>query len=161
MRHGKSDWGAGSGGDHGRPLAPRGVKAAKRMGRYLKAVECVPELVLTSSAVRARTTAELALEAGGWSCPLQVCEGLYAASPAAVVDHLVELAGDEQRVMVVGHEPTSSELISLLVGGTSVHFPTAAVACLELVGGGWSTLDHGCGELQWLVTPRMVKSAGG
>jgi phosphohistidine phosphatase len=160
MRHGKSDWGAGASDDHGRPLAPRGVKAAKRIGRYLKAVECVPELVLTSSAVRARTTAELAIQAGRWSCPLQVCAGLYAASSATVLRHLGELAGEEHRVMVVGHEPTSSELISLLVGGAGVRFPTAAVACLELTGEGWSTLGRGCGELQWLVTPRVVRSAG-
>ena len=157
MRHGKSDWGAAHGEDHERPLAPRGERAARRMGKYLTAVDHVPDLVLTSSAVRARTTAELAAEAGRWQCPLHVFDALYAASPATVLDQVMEVAGDAQRLLVVGHEPTSSELVSLLVGGGAVRFPTAAVACVEIAGNGWTDLGEGCGELQWLVTPRTLK----
>ena len=64
MRHAKSDWGAPLGDDHERPLADRGVKAARRMGCFLTDSGSVPQLVISSTAVRARTTAELAAEPG-------------------------------------------------------------------------------------------------
>jgi len=55
MRHGKSDWDAGYGRDHDRPLATRGEKAAKAMGTALANAGFLPDFVLSSTAVRART----------------------------------------------------------------------------------------------------------
>ena len=55
MRHAKSDWGVGLASDRERPLAPRGVKAAKRMGKFLTKANAAPDLILSSPAVRART----------------------------------------------------------------------------------------------------------
>ena len=69
MRHAKSDWGSGDEDDRARPLAERGRKAARRLGRFLTAAGQVPALVLSSPAVRALETARLAVAAGGWSCP--------------------------------------------------------------------------------------------
>ncbi|MFV2074362.1 MAG: histidine phosphatase family protein, partial [Thermoanaerobaculales bacterium] len=86
MRHAKSDWNAGFSDDHERPLAPRGVKAARRMGRFLTDVEVSPQLVITSTAVRARTTVELATKAGGWSCPIVANPDFYASDPARVLE---------------------------------------------------------------------------
>ena len=59
MRHAKSDWSVGGMTDHERPLAPRGVEAAGAMGRFLARCGQAPELVFTSTAERARATAEL------------------------------------------------------------------------------------------------------
>lgn len=158
MRHAKSDWGEPAAADHARPLAPRGVRAAKRMGRLLTDAGAAPDLVLTSTAVRARTTAELAAEAGVWSAPIEARGSLYGATAADVVTELAA-ANLPDRVMVVGHEPTSSELVALLSGGGRVRMPTAAVACIELTGS-WADLAPGRGRLRWLVTPSLVKRAG-
>ena len=67
FRHGKSDWDADYNVDHERPLAKRGIKAAKRMGKYLAELDEIPDIVITSTAVRAKTTVELAMKAGAWS----------------------------------------------------------------------------------------------
>ncbi len=67
LRHGKSDWHAEYGPDHDRPLAPRAVAAAERMGRFLSESAQIPAKVLSSTAVRARHTAELAMSAGRWN----------------------------------------------------------------------------------------------
>jgi phosphohistidine phosphatase len=53
MRHAKSDWDAGT-DDHERPLAERGVKAARKVGRFLARAEMVPELVTRSRRGRRR-----------------------------------------------------------------------------------------------------------
>ena len=63
LRHGKSDWNSGH-ADHDRILAPRGEDAAHRVGRFLAAIDQVPDRVVSSTAVRACTTAELATQAG-------------------------------------------------------------------------------------------------
>jgi len=155
MRQAKSDWQADYDDDHERPLAPRGVKAAKRMGRVLGRSGRAPDLVLTSTAVRARTTAELASEAGQWRCRIELVDSLYGADPRAVVA-MVAARQLPDRVMVVGHEPTLSALVAVLVGGGRIEMPTAAVACVGFEGN-WSGLEPGRGQLLWLVIPKMIK----
>lgn len=158
MRHAKSDWDAGA-DDHERPLAERGVRSARKVGRFLARAEMVPELVISSTAVRARTTAELAAEAGGWGCPIERTSAFYDTDPGSVI---AEIAAREAppRLMVVGHDPTWSELVSLLAGGGAVRLPTAAVACLELPMNSWQAVAPGMGRLVWLVTPKLVQAAG-
>jgi phosphohistidine phosphatase len=62
LRHAKSDW-SGSCGDHDRPLAPRGRKAAPRMGPFMRKKGYVPAAVLCSTAERTKETLELLLPA--------------------------------------------------------------------------------------------------
>ena len=158
MRHAKSDWDAGT-DDHERPLAERGVKAARKVGRFLAAADMVPELVICSTAMRARATVELAVEAGDWHCPVEHTRAFYGADPAAVLAEIASRPAPP-RLMVVGHEPTWSELVSLLVGGGAVRIATAAVACLELPANEWSEIEPGVGRLVWLVTPKLLQPAG-
>ena len=61
FRHGKSDWNASYGSDHERPLSKRGVHAAMRMGRFLAEKNQIPDLVISSTALRAQSTAKLAI----------------------------------------------------------------------------------------------------
>lgn len=157
MRHAKSDWGIGVGSDVERPLAPRGVKAAKRMGRFLAKIGATPDLVLSSPAVRARTTAELAKRSGRWNAPVEIESSFYGGSCAEVIDIIRSTGDSAGRVLVAGHEPTWSDLVSVLTGGGAVSMPTAAVACIRLDGDAWSRCGPGCGELEWLVTPKVIK----
>lgn len=158
MRHAKSDWGSGADNDRERPLAPRGVKAARQMGLLLTRIDAAPDLVLSSPAVRARTTAELAAASGDWSAALEIVPGFYGGGWSDVVRGVVAARPAVERILVVGHEPTWSELVAVLSGGGRVAMPTAAVTCLVVDGDGWSRLGPGCAELQWHLTPRMVKS---
>jgi phosphohistidine phosphatase len=160
MRHAKSDWDTGAGDDHDRPLAERGVKAARKVGRFLAASEMVPELVICSTALRARTTVELAAAAGKWRCPVEHTRAFYGAEPRAVLAEIASRPAPP-RLMVVGHEPTWSELVSLLIGGGAVRMATAAVACIEIEAGGWSAVEPGSGRLAWLITPKLLQAGGG
>ena len=67
-RHGKSDWGAAYGSDHDRPLAQKGIKSAKTMGKLLAKSNQIPELAITSTALRARQTLEFSMIEGKWDC---------------------------------------------------------------------------------------------
>ncbi len=156
MRHAKSEWGDATVADHDRPLAPRGVQAARRTGRFLARSGLVPELVVSSTAVRARRTAELAAAAGDWECPLTLEAALYEADPEGVLAVVARLDRSLVRVMVVGHEPTLSATIARLTGAV-VRFPTAAVACVSIDRDTWRTPAEGVAELRWLVVPKLLR----
>jgi phosphohistidine phosphatase len=160
MRHAKSDWGAAFGSDHERPLARRGTRAARKMGRFVTDSGAVPDLVLSSTATRALTTVEIAAEAGGWDCEIITSEALYASRPERVLDAISDVDNGVRCLLVAGHEPTWSTLVSWLIGGGSVRMPTAAVACLDLRHGGWIDLAPTTCELRWFITPKMLKSSG-
>ena len=157
MRHAKSDWGAASGGDHERVLARRGIKAARKVGRFLTDSGTTPDLVLSSTAVRALTTAELAAEAGEWGCEILTSGDLYASGAERVLDGVRETGNEVDRLLIAGHEPTWSTLVTWLIGGGRVRMPTAAVACLDLPHGDWIDLAPATCELRWLVTPKTLK----
>jgi phosphohistidine phosphatase len=157
MRHAKSEWGAASGGDHERVLARRGIKAARKVGRFLTDSGTTPDLVLSSTAVRALTTAELAAESGEWGCEIITSRDLYASGPERVLDVVRETGNEVDRLLIAGHEPTWSTLVTWLIGGGRVRMPTAAVACLDLPHGDWIDLAPATCELRWLVTPKTLK----
>jgi phosphohistidine phosphatase len=114
-------------------------------------------LVVSSTAVRALTTAELAADAGKWSCPIVTDEALYGSDPEGVLKVIAATEPDIDRLLITGHEPTWSVLVTWLIGGGRVHMPTAAVACLDQLRGDWTDVGPGTCELRWLVTPKMLK----
>lgn len=154
MRHGKSDWDAPYGTDHDRPLAPRGERAARTMGRVLQRMGEIPETMLSSSAVRARTTAELARVSGGWPCPLTIDDGLYGTGAYEALHIAAAQGGDAKRLMLVGHEPTWSDLTGLLTGARA-HVKTATVVGIDLGIDRWLDAPDATGVLAYLLNPRM------
>ncbi len=155
FRHGKSDWDTGIEVDHERPLAPRGVRAAKTMGRFLELAAQPPDAVVTSSAVRARTAVELAVAAGNWGCEIRVTSALYEATPDAVLAEIHSEPGATQTLLLAGHEPTWSAMTSLFIGGGEVRFPTAAMTRIDFAVDRWADVRLGTGELVWLTPPKL------
>lgn len=155
FRHAKSDWHTGITDDHERPLTKRGSEAARIMGRVLAAADQVPDLIVTSSAVRARTTVELAHTAGCWTCPIETSDALYDTDAASLLEVIRGLPDSTDRVLLAGHEPTWSELASRLIGGGDLRFPTAALARLDLDVARWRDTALGCGALVWLLQPKF------
>jgi phosphohistidine phosphatase len=159
LRHGKSDWNVEFERDQDRPLAPRGVKAARLVGRFLAASSSQPQRVLTSPAVRARATADLAALAGEWECPVEVLPALYGGTPQEILEEVRRQDDGLDRILLAGHEPTWSQLCELLTGARA-RIPTACLACVALDCDRWVEAASARGELQWLLPPRLLKAAG-
>ena len=161
FRHAKSDWDTAAEhdhadhADHARSLTKRGVLAARAMGQILAASGQVPDRVVTSSAVRAKTTAEMARTAGKWKCPIEITAALYNTDAASVLEVIRSLPKSATTALFVGHEPTWSELASFLIGGGNLRFPTAALARIDLEVPGWHAVTFGRGELVWLLQPKF------
>lgn len=152
MRHAKSDWTADYGPDHERPLNERGVKSARVMGEVLAKDGLIPILVISSTAVRARRTAELANESGGWDASLILEPELYGTG----VDTAIEVAARApkvERLMLVGHQPSWSKLVQTLTGELA-DMKTATVAVVDVPGRDWGQLAPNRGKLVEVIQPR-------
>lgn len=139
MRHAKSDWGSPELADHDRPLNARGQTAAPQMGRWLQAAGYSPELVLCSSALRTQQT--LASMQSLWEHDPKVrhLRDLYLASPDEILRAVRGDAQDEQRVLVLAHNPGLEFLVNQWAKD-SMAFPTAAVAVFDLEITAWAQL---------------------
>ncbi len=154
LRHAKSDWKVDYRGDRMRPLNKRGVRSARAVGEFVSSQGLVPELIFTSPAVRTATTADLAVEAGGWDSEIVTVPDLYGAHPARVLE-LVREVRNVNRLMVVGHEPTMSGVLGRM-SGSRVRVPTAALASLRLHHDHWAEIAWGTAELELFIRPRLL-----
>ena len=141
LRHAKSSWKNADLSDHDRPLYKRGKVDAPRMGRLLCDEGLLPDIVLCSTAKRARKTVEKLTESSGYSGPCELDRSLYGATPTQYLQVLVRCDDEYQRAMLVGHNPGLEELLVRLTG-TYERLPTAALAQIELDVSSWSELEH-------------------
>ncbi|MCI0425074.1 MAG: histidine phosphatase family protein [Actinobacteria bacterium] len=138
MRHAKSDWAAEHHSDHERPLSKRGVEAARQMGLRLTRLGLTPDRVISSTAVRARTTALLAAESGEWEAAPTYEPLFYGTGPDTVLGVVAGLdRGD--RLLIVGHQPTWAMIVSQLTGEL-VEMKTATVAVVTSDAHVWTDL---------------------
>lgn len=156
LRHAKSSWKESGLDDHERPLNKRGQHDAPRMGRLLVEQGIVPDRIVSSTAVRARTTAAEVASACDFPGEIVLSRRLYLAAPATYVEIASELGSDAETAMFVGHNPGIEELVELLTGQDET-MPTAALACIRLPIDGWADLGPAtCGELLGFWRPKEL-----
>ena len=141
LRHAKSSWKDSSIDDHDRTLNPRGRRDAPRIGLLLRNEDLLPELILTSTAQRARETTEAVIESSGFQGELRFWQGFYLAEPTTWIEALSSLPHDFNRVMIVGHNPGLELLLEQLTG-CDEPFPTAALAQVQLSIEDWGDLSR-------------------
>ncbi|HNT73805.1 MAG TPA: histidine phosphatase family protein [Anaerolineae bacterium] len=141
LRHAKSSWKDADLPDHDRPLKKRGQRAATQMGRQLAEKALTPQLILSSTALRAHETAELFAAACGYTGEIVLRPDFYAAAPPAYLAVLRELDDAYLRVMVVGHNPGLESLVKLLTDRAEL-MPPAALAYVELPIKIWAGLQE-------------------
>jgi phosphohistidine phosphatase len=164
LRHAKSAWPDVA--DHERPLAGRGRRAAPAAGRWLRESGHVPDLVLCSTARRARETWQLAEEELGAHPRTTFEERVYGASATELLELARQTPPGVRSLMIVGHEPSMSALTLELAdddGGAALarvrtKFPTAAIAVLAFTGS-WPELGPGQAQLADFVVPGEPGSA--
>jgi phosphohistidine phosphatase len=124
------------------------------MGRFLALAGEVPDAAITSPALRARKTLRLAKEAGSWNCPELSREGL-SGDIGTVLEEIRAASSVTGVLLVVGHEPTLSQLAEFVIGGGALKLPTGALARIDLDVAEWTQVGPGCGHVAWLVLPRL------
>lgn len=162
LRHAKSSWDDGV-EDHERKLNRRGREEAQRVGAHLPGAIGTLDLVLCSTALRARETAALAL-AGCAPMPRVVFEdGLYLAGAGALLKRLSALDEADGAVMLVGHNPGMHELALALATADSPGYPAlaggkfpTAVRASFAVAGAWATLGRSRHPMEYVTAKSLA-----
>ena len=155
FRHGKSDWGAIYDRDHDRPLSKRGIKASKKMGQYLNTIHQIPEIVISSSAIRTKNTAKLAIEYGNWPSRFFIETKIYGGTSETLLNIIHSTEDKYGSICLVGHEPTCSSFISLCTYH-SQRFTTASMAKINFRTNSWRDIEFGKGSLEWIKSPKEI-----
>jgi len=156
LRHAKSSWRDEALSDFDRPLNERGKKAAHAIGRYIRKHKMIPDLVLSSPAVRARETTGIITTTAKLTAEIRYDQRIYEADPPRLVQVLSQIENNFCSVLLVGHNPGIEELISLLTG-SSQHMPTAALAKIRLEGADdWSEISQAKAILELTIKPKEI-----
>lgn len=160
LRHAKAAP-IGQTSDHERPLADRGRADARRLGEYLTSEHLLPDFAAVSDARRARETWDIVSE--GWRhIPVRLEPRIYEAPPSALWALLRQSPDDMKTMICVGHNPGFADLAAELIGfgdryaqaRMRHHFPTCALAILDLNIDSWSEAAPGGARLDRFVTPK-------
>ncbi len=157
LRHGLAvePGGPGFTDDSERPLTSKGKAKLEKVAAAMKALDLSFDLILSSPYIRAKQTAEIVTDLLKARRRLEFTEAL---TPAGNVKKLVELINHlmPKDVLLVGHEPFLSELISFLVGGNHglpIVMKKAGLCKLSM-----DSLRYGrCATLEWLLTPKQMQ----
>lgn len=148
LRHGEADWPDWKKSDDERPLTERGRKEMGKVADFLCSLEVKVDQIISSPLPRAKQTAEIVAK----KLKIDIREDslLEPGFDQSGLKRILQKFS-EKNVMLVGHEPDFSELISALTGG-SVKLSKAGLALVELESA------KGNGRLLWLFPPRIAKA---
>jgi phosphohistidine phosphatase len=155
LRHAKSSWKDESLSDIERPLNGRGKKAADTMGAFLKREKILVDLVLSSSAVRARQTIDRVLGSANIVTDVRFDERIYEAGVQRLVEVVRQIENGKKNVVLVGHNPGFEELLEWLTG-TIERMQTGALAKIGLKTSSWNSVSEKSGTLEWIVRPKQL-----
>ena len=139
VRHAKSSWDDATISDHDRPLNERGFRNAPEMGRRLSDRGVLLDALISSTALRARTTAEIM--AGSINFPkdrIFLDRALYHASATELQEYISGLNDGHTSVMLFGHNPGMTSLVSHLFGLALDNLPTCGVVHMCFSEGSWA-----------------------
>ncbi|KUG08126.1 SixA phosphatase family protein [Solirubrum puertoriconensis] len=155
MRHAKSSWNFDGLSDKERPLNSRGRADAPHMGQALASRNIQPDLLVSSPAVRALSTAALvAKELNYPPDSIQVIPGIYEADAERLFDIITELPDEASSVLLVGHNPTLTDTVNMLSTRSLNDMPTAAVVCLHFHADQWAQVHRANSEFYFYDYPK-------
>ncbi|NMC46522.1 MAG: histidine phosphatase family protein [Chloroflexi bacterium] len=154
MRHAKSSWKDSNIPDHDRPLKKKGEKDAKAMGKMLKGKKLSPDVILCSSAKRAKQTAALFKDAISFDGKIEFDDKLYMAEVSDLITAIKKAPKKAKSVMVIGHNPGLEALLQTLTGKVET-LPTSSIAYISVPVDEWSDLSVDVdGKLKKLWRPK-------
>ena len=151
LRHGlagdRADW---HGDDFDRPLTHDGMKRMEREAKTIAELDLELDVIVTSPLVRAKQTAEIVAKRLDLRDVLVDDPSVGHGFSVAALRMILDKHRAAEAIMLVGHEPSMSQVIGDVLGGASVEMKKGALACLDIEP---STMR---GELIWLLPPKML-----
>jgi phosphohistidine phosphatase len=149
LRHGEADWPGWTKPDDERPLTDFGKKEVRQVAKFLNRLKVKPDLIVTSPLPRALQTAEVAAEQ--LKTKLRQDEALEPGFGISELSTVLKRHRSKV-LMLVGHEPDFSSVISALTGGF-IKMSKAGVALVDI------DPETEKGRLLWLFPPKFARKA--
>lgn len=158
VRHAKSSWEDSTLKDHDRPLLPVGIAKTKLVIKFLQSKDVLPDLLISSSAVRAFETARLIAAGLGYDEENIIKDpSLYHASSETIYDSLYALSNDVNSVMIFGHNPTLTYFVNEFLNPGIGNLPTSGLVAVEFITDKWEEISSSAHHIKYFVTPSSLK----
>lgn len=155
IRHGKSDWAENGISDFDRPLNHRGHKNAPEMAERISRKNLIPQLIVSSPAKRALTTARHFAEV--WHIPapaIQQEASVYEANTTALLKVVNKWANEYDRIALFGHNPGLTDFVNYLASAHIYNLPTAGTVVIDFPFDDWSMVSQHTGSLFLFDSPK-------
>lgn len=158
IRHAKSDWSDETLSDYDRPLNKRGMKDAPLMGSLLADKGIQPDLILSSPALRAKTTATAIAKALSYPPEsIRFEHDLYACDVQTILSIIRSVSDEFDTLFVFGHNPEFTECANLITGGDIDNIPTCGVVEMRLLKEDWKSIGENSAELRSFEFPKRYR----
>jgi phosphohistidine phosphatase len=157
VRHAKSSWDYSSLTDFERPLNDRGKKDAPLMGQILKTKDVKPDLILSSPATRALSTALIIAQEIGYNKNIQVNNKIYHAYEPDLWAIIKTMPEEMSSLMLFGHNPTFTEFANDLSQMYIDNIPTCGVFAVAWQASRWSEIHRKEAEFLFYEFPKKIK----
>ena len=159
IRHAKSDWGKAELRDIDRPLNARGYSDAYKISSILKAQKIIPDLVITSPAIRAISTALIfCRNLQSDASDIIINSDLYDSSLKEYKNCISKIDNKFTHVLLFGHNPTITECAKKLLGSFPEEMPTCSIAGIRSDEDDWNNFTLKKCELLFFDFPKNQTS---
>ena len=158
LRHAKSSWNNSNLSDFERPLSKRGIRDANKLSIFLKNMDLMIDIVLCSTAVRAKDTFDLT--ACGFNFEIDKAnytDKLYFGDVSSIIMRLKEIDNSFKNILIVGHNPTLHHLVESLTNTKIDRFKTCNLAIITH-DDNWNSLGSKKSSLKSLIKPKELKN---
>ncbi|GIV39146.1 MAG: phosphohistidine phosphatase SixA [Thermonema sp.] len=156
IRHAKSSWKEPLLPDFQRPLKKRGIRDAKFMGKWLKRNKHIPDIIISSPAVRARQTAELLAEQMDMPLTrLHFDESIYEAHLADLLSIVNNQKAEMKAMALIGHNPVLTDFANLLTQNVHLqNIPTCGIWAVQFRVEHWQDIQEDSGQFLFFEYPK-------
>lgn len=158
VRHAKSSWNNFELSDHDRPLKDVGVKKTNKIINYLKDQSYKPDLIISSTAVRASQTAiQIAVGLGYDKSKIRYEKSIYHAGIDDIFTEVFSVDNKIDSVMVVGHNPTLTDFVNEYLNPEIDNLPTTGTVSIEFDTERWENIVDAKFKVKFVVFPKMLR----
>ncbi|WP_345986800.1 histidine phosphatase family protein [Sulfurimonas sp. HSL-1656] len=157
IHHAKSDWEEPGASDFERGLTDRGYRDINTIGSYLLLRGIVPDLILSSSALRAQESADRLAKKVGFDGPLLYLSELYLTPPETILETVMLQEDDADTIFVIGHNPQLTAFANMLTEEHVSKIPSMGVVAMRFEIDDWQGLETQKGDIDFFIFPKQFK----
>ncbi len=156
IRHAKSSWDDPGLKDHDRPLNKRGKNDAPLMAKVLNKKGVAPDIIYSSTAVRALEFAKIIAEELGYKKKnIAASKDIYMAGENEMLNIIKQTDDKDETVFLVGHNPDITQFANSLCNNNNIdNIPTSGIFCIEFEADSWQEIDYGKGKFKSFDYPK-------